>query len=251
MSNLHVVAIIQARMASNRLPGKVLKSIDGKPMLRWVVERTRLSTTVNEVVVATTVDPSDDEIAATCREQGYEVYRGSQTDVLDRYWQAAELTSADVVVRITADCPLIDPGLIDEAVETLLHSKPPADFVTNRLPWKRTYPIGLDVEVCTRSALKAAWEGAEERHQREHVMPYLYEQPDRFEVIQLDAEEDYGDFRWTVDTHEDLQFIRALVTELPGFLEFNWRDILSALEEHPSLMEINAGVQHKTHLDVE
>lgn len=251
MSGLRTVAIIQARMASKRLPGKVLKPIDSKPMLNWVVERTRLSTTVDEVIVATTVDPSDDEIIATCRKSGYRVCRGSDADVLDRYWEAAQLTSAEVIVRITADCPLIDPGLIDEAVSTLLSSKPSADFVTNRLPWKRTYPIGLDVEVCTLKALRAAWEEAKEKHQREHVMPYLYEQPDRFRVILLDADEDYGELRWTVDTEEDLQFIRALVKQLPGYLEFNWRDVLSVLEEHPELMEINAGVQHKTHLDVE
>jgi spore coat polysaccharide biosynthesis protein SpsF len=251
MSKLHTVAIIQARMGSKRLPGKVLKTIDGKPMLSWVVERTRLSTTVDEVIVATTIDPSDDEIVATCRQRGYEVCRGSDADVLDRYWEAVKLTSAELIVRVTADCPLIDPGLIDEAVETLLSSEPSADFVTNRLPWKRTYPIGLDVEVCTIEALQAAWEGANEQYQREHVMPYLYEQPDRFRVIQLDADEDYGELRWTVDTEEDLQFIRALVKELPGYLEFNWRDVLSVLEAHPELMEINAGVQHKTHLDVE
>jgi spore coat polysaccharide biosynthesis protein SpsF len=251
MGEDNVVAVIQARMGSTRLPGKVLETILGEPMLCWVVDRTRLAALVEEVVVATTIEQADDAVVELCQQKGYPFYRGSEGDVLDRYWQAANLHDADVVVRITADCPLIDPGLIDEAVETLLTSKPPLDFVANRLPWERTYPIGLDVEVCSSRALGEAWRDGKETHQREHVMPFIYEHPDRFRILLLNAEEDYGELRWTVDTGEDLEFIRQVVRKLPGRLDFNWRDVLSALEDNPELAKINANVQHKTHQDVE
>jgi spore coat polysaccharide biosynthesis protein SpsF len=251
MTDQRTVAIIQARMGSTRLPGKVLEPIQGDPMLCWVVDRTRLAESIDEVVVATTIERADDAIFELSQQKDYPFYRGSPGDVLDRYWQAANLHDADVVVRITADCPLIDPGLIDDAVETLVTSKPQLDFVANRLPWERTYPIGLDVEVCWSRVLGEAWRDAKETHQREHVMPFIYEHPDRFRTLLLNAEDDYGELRWTVDTVEDLEFIRQLVKGLPGRLDFNWRDVLRVLEANPELAKINASVEHKTHQDVE
>jgi spore coat polysaccharide biosynthesis protein SpsF len=251
MSKRKVVAIIQARMGSTRLPGKVLEPIQGDPMLCWVVDRTRLAGSVDEVVVATTFERADDTIVELCQRKNFPFYRGSPGDVLDRYWQAANLHETDVIVRITADCPFIDPDLIDDAVETLLTSEPPLDFVANRLPWERTYPIGLDVEVCTSRILGIAWRNAKEKHQREHVMPYIYEHPDRFHTLLLNAEDDYGAFRWTVDTTEDLEFIRQVVKELPGRLDFHWHDVLHVVKANPELAEINANVEHKTHHDVE
>jgi spore coat polysaccharide biosynthesis protein SpsF len=182
-----VYAIIQARMAASRLPGKVLLEIAGKPMLAWVVERTARAQTLSGVLVATTRDPSDDTVDSFCRAKGYWVERGSDHDVLDRYYQAAKQARADVIVRVTADCPFIDPGLIDEAVKLMLgestHSSKQRkaaqgfDFVANRLPppWGRTYPIGLDVEVFGFDLLGRAWREAVPRHQREHVAPYFYE----------------------------------------------------------------------------
>jgi spore coat polysaccharide biosynthesis protein SpsF len=220
-------------------------------MLCWVVDRTRLARSIDEAIIATTIERADEAIVELCEQEDYLCYRGSPGDVLDRYWQAANLHEAEVIVRITADCPLIDPGLIDDAVETLLTSEPPLDFVANRLPWERTYPIGLDVEVCTARVLGIAWRDAEEKHQREHVMPFIYEHPNRFRTLLLNAEDDYGALRWTVDTIEDLMFVRQVVKELPGQFDFNWHDVLNIVEANPELAEINANVEHRTHHDVE
>ena len=250
MTEGRVVAIVQARMASTRLPGKVLMDIEGERMLAWVLERARLAESVDDVVVATTTHPSDEAIVEFCRRRDYAFHRGDATDVLDRYWETANAFNAELIVRITADCPLIDPGLIDKTLEALLRADPPADFAANRLPWERTYPIGLDVEACTHDALQTAWTQAEEPHQREHVMPYLYEHPDVFKVVLVNAEKDYGNLRWTVDTPEDLRFIREIAKRLPNRSDFSWRDVLIILDENPHLAEINAGVRHKTHRDV-
>src|SRR5512142_66415 len=170
-----VIAIIQGRMSSSRLPGKILADIAGQPMLRRVFVRTSRAATVADTIFATTTDSSDDPVAEYCDFSGIPFTRGSLYDVLDRYHQAAKQTKADVIVRITADCPVIDPALIDDVVNTLLDGE--YDFVCNRLPppWRRTYPIGLDVEACTFKNLEKVWKVAKEPQHREHAMPYFYE----------------------------------------------------------------------------
>lgn len=244
-------AIIQARMDSSRLPGKVLIDIAGEPMLVRVVERVRKAHHLHQVVVATTTDPSDDAVEDLCVQRGYPCYRGSMHDVLDRYYQAAKQFAAQVIVRITADCPVIDPQLIDQAVEA--RERTGADFVANRLPppWRRTYPIGLDIEVCTFAALARAWEQADQLIHREHVMPYLYEQEGRFHVHILNHEPDYGYLRWTVDTPEDLELIRCIYAYFDGRDDFSWLDVLDLVQNQPHLAEINASVKHKTAFDVD
>ncbi len=246
-----VVAIIQGRMASSRLPGKVLLDIGGQPMLAHVVERARRASQVDQVVIATTVEASDDAIEVFCRARGYAVTRGSLHDVLDRFYQAARSARADVIVRLTADCPVIDPGLIDLTVAEFFRSG--AAFVANRLPppFTRTYPIGLDVEVCSYRALERAWNEATEKHEREHVMPYLYDVPGRFKVLKLDYERDLGSHRWTVDTAEDLELLREIFKRLEEKPNFTWLDVLALFEEDAELARINAGVKHKTYLDVD
>lgn len=246
-----VVAIIQGRMTSSRLPGKILKDIAGQPMLGWVVERVRIAKTVHIVVVATTSDPSDDPVAEYCEQKGFTLYRGSLFDVLDRFYQAARRHSADIVVRVTADCPLIDPVVIDRTVNALIETG--ADFSANRLPppWKRTYPIGLDTEVCTFAALERAWHEANEPHQREHVLPYLYDTPGRFKVQVVDAEQDFGHLRWTVDTPQDLVVVRRLFELLDGRRDFTWQDVLAIWQAHPELAEINADVIHHKYDEVD
>jgi spore coat polysaccharide biosynthesis protein SpsF len=245
------IAIIQARMSSSRLPGKVLLDIAGQPMLVRVVERTSKAKSLDGVIVATTTESPDDAIAALCAKRGYACYRGSVNDVLDRYYQAARAFQAGVVVRITADCPVIDPDLIDQAVGELLRSG--ADFVANRLPppWHRTYPIGLDLEVCTFQALERAWRETDQPHQREHVMPYLYEEEGRFHSIQLDHDPDYGHLRWTVDTPEDLELIRRVYEHFGGQDDFSWLDVLELFHDQPELAKINADVHHRTAFDVD
>jgi spore coat polysaccharide biosynthesis protein SpsF len=265
------VVIIQARMASSRLPGKVLMEIAGRPMLSFVVARASRSASVDAVVVATTTDPSDDAVVEYCQRHGIDHTRGSQFDVLDRYYQAARHLTAGTVVRITADCPAIDPQLIDDAVGTLHgnpreHTLPPQaqfDFVANRLPppFHRTFPIGLDVEVCSFAALERAWKEGHEAQHREHVMPYLYEglslsaaspelsqgiSPRGFRVGLLNHTPDFGSYRWTVDTLEDLEFMRELYGRFGGRDDFSWNEALDVVHREPALMSINAGVQHKT-----
>ena len=257
--NPRTIAIIQARMSSSRLPGKVLLNIAGEPMLARVVERARRAKLVDQVIVATTTDPSDDPVAEYCTERGYDFTRGSLHDVLDRYYQAARQFDADVIVRLTADCPVLDPGVVDLTIEQL---KDNMDFVANRLPppMGRTFPIGLDTEVCTFTALENAWQNATEKHQREHVMPYIYEgvnlqpstfnlqtgvSPRNFKIALLNHDPDYGTLRWTVDTPEDLEFIREVFARFDND-DFTWHDILTLLEREPELAKINADIHHKS-----
>lgn len=279
------IAIIQARMAASRLPGKVLLDLGGQPMLARVVERTRRAQMVDDVVVATTLEPSDEAIVAFCDQRGYLCTRGSLNDVLDRYYQAARQYQAEVVVRITADCPVIDPALIDQAVQAFLNAVVPDeqrskiqnlkskihyDFVANRLPppWKRTYPIGLDTEVTSFEHLEMAWREATQTYQREHVMPFFYEKAlvidslsgapippvypqARFTVLYLHHKPDYGHYRWTVDTPQDLAVLRQVYDRFGGRELFSWQEVLALFQREPQLAEINADVPHKGFLDVD
>lgn len=261
-----VIAILQGRMDSSRLPGKILADVAGQPMLSRVYIRASRAGTVTETVFATTTDPSDDPVADYCDFAGIPSMRGSLYDVLDRYYQAARQFNADVVVRITADCPVIDPDLVDDAVNTLLAGE--YDFVANRLPppFGRTYPIGLDTEVCTFEALEHAWKDARQAFHREHVMPYLYEgvelssvsrhltegvSPRGFKIAQLHHTTDFGDYRWTVDTPADLEFIRQVFARFDGRDDFSWKEMLALVHAEPDLMRINAGVHHKNLRDID
>jgi spore coat polysaccharide biosynthesis protein SpsF len=260
----HVIAIIQGRMSSSRLPGKILADIAGQPMLSRVYGRTSRAATVTETVFATTTDSTDDPVAEYCDFAGIPITRGDLHDVLDRYYQTAKEFNADVVVRITADCPVIDPLLIDDCVNTLLDGS--YDFVCNRLPspFGRTYPIGLDTEVCTFAALETAWNDAKETFHREHVMPYLYEEvelsavsrqlsegvsPRGFKIAQLHHTTDFGDYRWTVDTPEDLEFMQQLYARFNERDDFSWKDVLRVVHDDPELAAINSTVKHKTLYD--
>lgn len=264
-------------MSSSRLPGKILADIGGQPMLSRVYVRTSRAKTLDEVIFATTTDASDDPVAEYCDFSGIPFTRGSLFDVLDRYYQAAKEAKADVVVRITADCPVIDPELIDNVVNALLEDE--YDFVCNRLPppWTRTYPIGLDVEACTFKVLKKAWKEAKEPQHREHAMPYFYEgvkfeskvkgrksdlghstfdveqgvSSRGFRVALLHNPTDFGDYRWTVDTPEDLEFMRQVYSRFDGRDDFTWKEVLDLVHDNPELAKINANVQHKTLKDLD
>jgi len=248
---MKVVAIIQARMSSTRLPGKVLKRASGRTMLERLLERVKQARLVDQVVVATTTDPADDAIVNACRRYRTEVFRGSPQDVLDRYYQAAWQYQADIVVRLTADYPLVDAKLIDEVVDALITKQ--MDLVCNRLPppFTRTYPIGLDVEACTFAALETAWRNATQKNEREHVLPYLYSVPGRFKVLKLDHSEDLGQLRWTLDTPQDLILLRRIYRNFGGRNDFSWLDVLRLQQDKPQIFQVNAGVQHKTYLESE
>jgi spore coat polysaccharide biosynthesis protein SpsF len=250
MAKLKVVAIVQARMASSRLPGKVLVDLGGQPVLEWIVRRAGRAQLIDQMLVATTTEPEDDEVAAFCEEKGYDCFRGSMQDVLDRYYQAAKDSKADVVVRLTGDCPLIDAEMLDSNIETFLQADPPLDFAANRLPDERTIPIGLDAEICTFAALETAWKEAKEAHQREHVMPFFYENPDRFRLLHIQHEPDFGHYRWTLDTPEDLVLLREVAAAFEDD-SFGWQEVLALFQARPNLAEINAGVKHKSQLDVD
>ena len=265
----NVVAIIQGRMSSSRLPGKILADIAGQPMLQRVFVRTSRSASVSQTIFATTTDASDDPVAEYCHFSGIPFTRGSLYDVLDRYYQTAKQAKADVVVRITADCPVIDPELIDAVVNTLLETGDLRfDFVANRLPppYHRTHPIGLDIEACTFKVLEQAWKKAKEPQHREHVMPYLYEgvqliadnrslqtgiSPRGYNIALLHHTTDFGDYRWTVDTPEDLEFMRQVYAHFNGRDDFSWKEVLDLVHDNPELMKINAGVEHKTLKDID
>lgn len=260
-------------MGSSRLPGKVLLDIAGKPMIQRVIERTRHARMLDSVTVATTTDTSDEAVAVFAASMGVACTRGSLHDVLDRYYRAAQTHNAEIVIRITGDCPVIDPTLIDLAVNTLLDGG--YDFVANRLPppFARTFPIGLDVEVCTFAALERAWREADQPFHREHVMPYLYEgvalsdshRPPStvygllstgssargFKIAIINHTPDYGSLRWTVDTPEDLEMMRRVFDAIEDKNNFTWYDLLSLIQQRPDLAEINAQIHHKSMLDVD
>jgi spore coat polysaccharide biosynthesis protein SpsF len=245
-----IVAIIQARMGSTRLPGKVLMDIDGVPMLARVVERVRGAKLVNDVVVATSLDKADDEIALYCVRKGINHSRGSNEDVLSRYLDAAEEYQAEVIVRITADCPLMDPQIIDRTVGHFL-SQEGVDFGSNRGKGaiNRTFPIGMDVEVFTRVVLEKAGIEASQDYEREHVTPYFYEVPGRFRTVSIDSGGDFGHLRWTVDTKEDMKFVRQIYRRLNAKPDFNMKDVLDLLRKEPELAQINVQIRQKTSRD--
>ena len=238
---LKVAAIVQARMGSARLPGKVLLDIAGKTMLARVVERLSSAKSLDGVLVATTDSPHDDAIVEECRRLSVAVFRGQVDDVLDRYYQAAQSIEADVVVRITSDCPLIDPEVTDQTIQEFLAQRP--DYASNVMV--RTYPRGLDTEVVTAQALRQAWSEADQAYQRAHVTPYIYEHPEKFKLLSVTGEQDYSQHRWTVDTPEDLELMRVIYQRLGWKGDFLWRDVLALFDDAPELAVLNRGVAQK------
>ncbi|NQW12291.1 MAG: glycosyltransferase family protein [Alphaproteobacteria bacterium] len=242
MSPPRTVAVIQARMTSRRLPGKVLLEVLGRPLLGHQIDRVGRATRVDAVVIATTANPTDDPIAALAKTLGIGCHRGSETDVLGRVTDAAEQVGATVMVRLTGDCPLIDPDLLDAALGCLIESDPPLDYVTNDPP--RTWPIGLDVEVMRMTALRAAAAEATDPYDREHVTPFLYTRPERFRLDSIRCPEDLSHHRWTLDEPADFELIkRILEALLPVKPDFGWRDVLALVEAHPEWRALNRDVQ--------
>ena len=236
-----VIAIIQARMASSRLPNKVMMEIKGKPMLWHVVSRVRRAKRVDRVVVATSISKTDDAIAAFCKRKKIGVYRGSEHDVLDRFYQTARHFKADTIVRITADCPLIDPFVIDRILA--VYNTGNFDYVSNTLRY--TYPDGLDTEVFSFQALEKAHSEANSEREREHVVPYI-KNSGLFRIANVECETDLSqkEYRWTVDEMRDLLFIREVYRHLGNRRNqsFGLQEVHHLLSEHPELMEINKGI---------
>ena len=225
-------------MESTRLPGKVLMNICGHPMLWHVVHRARQTQSLDQVVVATSENLANDKIASFCDQQAIPCFRGSENDVLDRYYQAAHWLGADVIVRVTADCPFIDPVIIDQIVVT--HVNGEYDYTSNTID--RTYPDGLDTEVFTIEALAKAWREAKLISEREHVTPYIWKHRDVFNLHQVTQSVDQSHFRWTVDEPEDLVFAQTIYEYLYHSDQlFYADDVIKLLEEHPEFLKINQG----------
>jgi len=193
---MKIATIVQARMGSTRLPGKVMLDLGGVTVLARVVERLRRARLIGELIIATTTDPADDVIVQECESLDVRTFRGAEKDVLDRYYQAALHFNAEAVVRITSDCPLIDPEITDNVIRVFLESRP--DYASNAL--QRTYPRGLDTEAIAFAALERTWRLADRSYQRSHVTAYIYENPAQFKIIPVTGEADYSWQRWTVDT---------------------------------------------------
>lgn len=240
---MKIVAIIQARMGSTRLPGKVLLDLAGQTVLERVVRRIQRCQYVDEIVVATSILPVDNDIVAACRQMGVFFFRGSETDVLDRFLKAAYAHCADICVRITADCPLIDPGVSDEIIRRFGQENPPVDYASNKIP--QSYPRGLDTEVFTLAALERAWQNASMPYEREHVTISIYEHPDQFKLLSIKSDVERADWRWTLDTLEDLEFIRTIYDRLGPTNNFTWHDVVDLLEKEPALNAINQHVLQK------
>ena len=234
-----ILAILQARMGSSRLPGKVLKPLLGRPMLLRQIERVRQSRRIDKLCIATTIEPGDDTLEDLCRQEGIDCFRGSENDVLDRFYQAARSRSPQSVVRLTADCPLIDPQVIDEVVDC--HTAGNFDYTSNIEP--PTFPDGLDVEVLTSSTLRRTWTEARLPSEREHVTPYIRKHPALFRQGIIRAVEDLSRYRWTVDQEEDFRLVTAIFEELfPKNPSFSYREVLHWLKEHPEVTALNAGI---------
>jgi spore coat polysaccharide biosynthesis protein SpsF len=228
-------------MGSTRLPNKVLMDLAGQPALARVVERARRAARLDAVVVATTTQPADDVIVQFCTEHGYTCFRGSEDDVLDRYYQAARQYGADVVVRITSDCPLIEPQVIDQALQEFFEHQ--TDYASNGMS-AHTFPRGLDVEAMTFATLERAWHEDTNPAWREHVTPYIYRHPELFRLHSITNPVDLSHMRWTVDTPEDLAFVRCIYDHF-GNDAFSWQDVLALLEQHPEWLEINRHIEQK------
>ena len=231
-----IAAIIQARLGSTRSPGKTMKLIGNKPLLEYSVDRAKQARYIDKVIVATTTSTKDHLISEWCEEKGIVFFRGSEDDVLDRYFQTASYFGAETIVRITSDCPFVDPEVTDLLI--LTQKVLSADYVSNRLK-KRTWPHGLDVEVFTFNALETAWKNGKEKREREHVTPYIMRHPELFKHAEVPLEEDLSHYRLTVDYPEDLEFTRIMI-EKYNAARMNWREIIDLLKKHPELVEINA-----------
>lgn len=237
---MHTVAVIQARMGSTRLPGKVMREIAGRPMIDRVVGRARRIPGVDKVVVATSVLDREAPLVEHLEEKEVPVVRGPEEDVLARYVRAMETHKADAVVRLTGDCPLLMPEVSDRVIQAFLGDE--CDYASNTI--ERTYPRGLDTEVISPDALRHVDAEATDRADREHVTRCIRQRPDRFSLCSVTADQDRSDLRWTVDEESDLKLVRQIYGELSG-MDFGYQDVLSLLEAHPGWTDINRDVEQK------
>lgn len=241
---MRVGIIVQARMTSTRLPGKVLMPVMGKPLLEYQIERLQRVRRVDDIIIATTTKGTDQPIVDLARRLGIKIFRGSEEDVLSRYFGAAQENSLDIVVRITSDCPLIDPAVVDDVIGAYLDNAENCDYVSNALT--RTFPRGMDTEVFPFSLLEKVYYEAIEQPCREHVTPYIYENREKFRLLNVAYQRDESRHRWTVDTPEDFRLIELILKALyPINKVFELEDILALLNAHLDWFELNSQIEQK------
>lgn len=238
-----ILAIIQARMGSTRFPGKILMEIDGKPLLQYQIDRIKESLLLDRIVVATSTVRRDDVIEEFCIKNDINCFRGSENDVLNRYYNCARKFNASIVVRLTADCPLIDPKIIDETISLFLESK--VDFAANTAPPETSmYPEGVDVEVFSYHALSRAERECENSLDREHVTLYFWRYNENFSTIQLKRDTDVSKYRITIDYAEDFAVMEFLISELKRQNKYGYLDdIVAILNENPEIRKLNSDYQ--------
>lgn len=245
---MKTVVIIQARMSSSRLPGKVLFPLGETSVLGFLVNRLRQCSRVDELVVAIPDGSSDDALAKACDAMGVACHRGDEQDVLGRFHGAATKSGAEVVVRITSDCPFYDPDELDGMLESFhawLEAGEQVDYFSN-CTIKRTYPRGLDTEIFTFAALDRAFKEADQPHEREHVTPWIYADGERLTLRSHESDQDLSHHRWVLDTDADWRFIYRSFQELRALGErFRMSDVVECLDQHPELLELNACVEQK------
>lgn len=242
---MRVVCIVQARTGSSRLPNKILKKIYDKTVLEHVINRLKRVKNIDKIVIATTVLEKDNVIVKESERLNIDYFRGSEENVLSRYYYAAKEYNADVVVRITSDCPLIDSKVTDSIIQFYLHNICKYDYVSNTL--KRTYPRGLDTEVFSFKSLERAFNEAVSKRDEEHVTPYIWDNPNLFRLYQCKCDIDYSQLRWTLDTIEDFELITKIYNELykKDKSYFNMMDILNLYKKYPKLININQDIEQK------
>jgi spore coat polysaccharide biosynthesis protein SpsF len=242
---MKVICIIQARVGSTRLPRKVLKKICGKTVLEHDIDRLKRVRNISEIMIATTTLEKDNAIVEESDRLNVKYYRGSEEDVLSRYYYAAKENKADIVVRVTSDCPLIDSEVTEKIIQSYLDNNEKYDYVSNTID--RTYPRGLDTEVFSFKALEKAFNEATSERDREHVTPYIWDNPNLFRLDQYKNDVDYSDFRWTLDTIEDFELINKIYSSLyfKGKIEFGIKEILDLYYENPELKKINENIEQK------
>lgn len=238
------LVIVQARMSSTRLPGKVLKKVLNKPLLEYQIERITKSELIDDIIIATTNNEADKAILDLCIKKRINCFCGSEEDVLARYYQAAKEYNADVVIRLTGDCPLIDPIVVDKIIKYFFENSNRYDYVSNII--KRTYPRGMDTEVFTFKALEKTYLNAEKSYEKEHVTPYIYNNPHIYSIANVVNVKDLSSFRLTVDTIEDFKLIEIIIENLQiQNKNFSLNDIINLLEQNPDLKKINEHIQQK------
>jgi spore coat polysaccharide biosynthesis protein SpsF len=241
-----VTIIIQARIGSTRLPNKIFKPLAGKPVVWHVLNRLSFTKQIDKIIIATTTLQEDDRVEEFCATNKISFYRGSSDDVLSRYYEAAKKFNTEIIIRITSDCPVIDPAILDKMIQEYIDSNKiqKLDYLSNSIV--RTFPRGLDVEIFSFEALEKTFLEAKQNYEHEHVTPYIYQHPEIFNIKNYASGIDFSFHRWTVDTEEDYQLISKIYDELyrPGKI-FLFEDILRLFERKPELLSINQNVKQK------